>query len=143
MNYTSQPNKFNFVKGVTWSHVNRQMHEGVHLVKGDVTLLFGPTQGSFEDYRGLFYNILMQMHREPERWRYMHIYHSRVFSGKTSGRHDDETDVMIVQSFGRVKYRFDDGSEVILNPSDALYIPKGMYHNPIIMEPRITLSFAQ
>ena len=50
---------------------------------------------------------------------------------------------MIVQSFGRVKYRFDDGSEVTLNPSDALYIPKGMYHNPIIMEPRITLSFAQ
>jgi len=143
MNYTYQPKKFNFVKSLTWSHINEQMLMGVHEGKNDVTLLYGETTGRYSDYKGLLLNILMQMNREPEGWNFMHIYHSRVNKGVTAGRHNDETDVMIVQAVGKMMYRFDDGSEVIMNPSDALYIPVGMYHEPVIIGPRITLSFAQ
>lgn len=143
MNYTYQPKKFNFVKSLTWLHINEQMLTGMYEVKNDVTLLFGETHGTYTDYRGLLLNIHRQMNREPEGWDFMHIYHSRVHEGVTTGRHNDETDVMIVQAVGKIMYRFDDGSEVIMNPSDALYIPVGMYHEPVIIGPRITLSFAQ
>jgi mannose-6-phosphate isomerase-like protein (cupin superfamily) len=72
----------------------------------------------------------------------LHIYTSFSENAPTFGRHCDKTDVLIVQSFGRVKYKFDDESIVEMNPGDAIYIPKGIYHDPISFEPRVTLSFS-
>ena len=35
-----------------------------------------------------------------------------------------------------------EGKTFMLNPGDGLIIPEGVYHNPIVLEPRITLSFS-
>ena len=51
-------------------------------------------------------------------------------------------DVLIVQAIGSVCYSFDDGKIFRLNPGDSIFIPKGVYHNPIVLEPRVTLSFS-
>ena len=32
--------------------------------------------------------------------------------------------------------------EFILNPGDSLFISEGTYHDPTILEPRVTLSFS-
>jgi len=72
----------------------------------------------------------------------LHIYTSLTSSAPTFGRHCDDVDVLIVQSIGKVAYMFDDNSKVEMNPGDSLFIPKGVYHNPIVSEPRVTLSFS-
>jgi len=72
----------------------------------------------------------------------MHTYTSFGESSSTFGRHCDEVDVLIVQSIGSVSYRFDDGVTVTLNPGDSLYIKRGVYHEPFIHGPRVTLSFS-
>lgn len=41
-----------------------------------------------------------------------------------------------------MSYKFDDGELIVLKPGDGVYIPKGMYHDPIPIEPRVSLSFS-
>ena len=72
----------------------------------------------------------------------LHIYISFGKNSSTIGRHDDPDDVIIVQSIGSVYYSFDDGTSFTLNPGDSLFIPKGIFHTPITLEPRVTLSFS-
>jgi ribosomal protein L16 Arg81 hydroxylase len=72
----------------------------------------------------------------------LHIYTSKNYNGKTFGRHCDNGDVLIVQSIGKIDYKFDDDRVISLQPGDGLYIPKGVYHDPISSEPRVTLSFS-
>lgn len=72
----------------------------------------------------------------------LHIYTSFSQSAPAFPRHCDKDNVVIVQAFGKIKYGFDDGSIVEMSPGDSLYIPKGIYHTPIVSEPRITLSFS-
>ena len=71
----------------------------------------------------------------------MHIYTSFGSNASTFGRHNDDDDVIIVQSVGKVAYEFDDGNSFTLNPGDSIFIKRRVYHNPIVLEPRITLSF--
>ena len=73
----------------------------------------------------------------------MHIYLSFGADAPTFGAHRDTMDVLLVQSIGRTKYYVEglSGELVVLSPGDALYIPKGVEHEAIIMEPRATLSF--
>lgn len=72
----------------------------------------------------------------------LHIYISFGRNGLTFGRHCDNMNVLLVQSIGKMTYIFDDESEIEINPGDSLFIPKGVYHNPIVTEPRCTLSFS-
>ena len=72
----------------------------------------------------------------------MHLYTSFTSHSGSFGRHKDTEDVLIVQSIGRMQYSFDDGYTCILNPGDSLFIEKGVYHNPTIIEPRATLSYS-
>ena len=74
--------------------------------------------------------------------KHMHVYTSFGENSSTFGRHKDSMDVIIVQSIGSVCYSFDDGKIYKLDPGDSIYIPKGVYHNPIVLEPRVTLSFS-
>lgn len=71
----------------------------------------------------------------------LHTYTSFSKDSLTFGRHKDTMDVLIVQAVGLVEYFFDDGSNYKLEPGDSIYIPKGIYHEPKIFGPRITLSF--
>lgn len=78
---------------------------------------------------------------EEQKVKVMHVYFSFGKDNITFGNHYDDLNVLIVQAKGRVKYNC---SNVVytLNPGDSLYIPKETYHDPIITEPRITLSFS-
>jgi hypothetical protein len=75
-------------------------------------------------------------------WPSMHIYSTFSYKGNTFGRHKDTCNVLIVQSKGSMMYRFDNNRICILKPGDSLLIPMGIYHDPIVIEPRITLSFS-
>jgi len=72
----------------------------------------------------------------------MHLYTSFGGNADTFGRHKDGEDVIIVQSIGKVVYKFDDENSFTLYPGDSLFIKEGVYHNPIVIEPRATLSFS-
>lgn len=72
----------------------------------------------------------------------MHMYISLGRGSHTFGRHKDEMDVLIVQAKGNVEYQFDNGSKYLLNEGDSLFIPVGVYHTPIVLSPRVTLSFS-
>ena len=82
--------------------------------------------------------------------RIMHVYYSMGNKAITFGRHQDCEDVMIVQSYGTVEYLLADGTpyengeveSVKLEPGDSLWIKEGTWHNPIITQPRITLSLS-
>ena len=71
----------------------------------------------------------------------MHIYISFVSDSDNFGRHNDNDDVLLVQSIGKMKYEVE-GISYILNPGDRLFIPEQVYHTPIVLGPRVTLSFA-
>jgi ribosomal protein L16 Arg81 hydroxylase len=70
----------------------------------------------------------------------LHIYISVAGNSKTFGRHKDDMNVLIVPAIGDIIYRMDDG-EYRMSPGDALYIPSGVYHCPLVLGPRVTLSF--
>lgn len=72
----------------------------------------------------------------------MHMYISFSGEAKTFGRHNDTEDVLIVQSIGKMSYMFDNGKICTLHPGDSLFIPEGVFHTPIVSEPRVTLSFS-
>ena len=74
--------------------------------------------------------------------RDMHIYTSFSKNADTYGRHKDGDDVLIVQAIGKTSYLFDDGKEYTLSPGDSIFISKGVYHTPKVLEPRVTLSFS-
>ena len=80
------------------------------------------------------------------RTKVLHVYTSLGGNSPTFGRHKDEMDVLIIQSIGQIKYKIDndttESDTVTLNPGDGLIIKEGVYHTPIIKEPRVTLSFS-
>lgn len=71
----------------------------------------------------------------------MHTYISFGKNSMTFGNHKDDVDVLLVQAKGITSYVCDDITYT-LNPGDSLLIPKGVYHEPIVSGPRVTLSFS-
>ena len=69
-------------------------------------------------------------------------YVSFTSQSKTLGRHCDDIDVFIVGAIGITKYKFDDGKEYTIKPGCGIYIPAGVYHEPINCTPRAVLSFS-
>ena len=74
--------------------------------------------------------------------RDFHQYVSLCGRSSTFGRHNDEVNVMIVPVIGDIGYTVDGLGEVIMEPGDILYIPKYVYHEPMVLGPRATLSFS-
>ena len=75
--------------------------------------------------------------------RDFHQYVSLCGESSTFGRHNDNVDVMIVPIIGKIGYRVDGlGDRVDMEPGDVLYIPKYVYHEPVVYGPRATLSFS-
>lgn len=92
-----------------------------------------------------FHPTISKIHaimKDKYRLTTLHLYVSKNVDAKTFGRHCDNDNVLIVQSIGKMSYKFDNDQVVILTPGDGLHIPKGMYHDPIPIEPRVTLSFS-
>lgn len=70
----------------------------------------------------------------------VYMFMSYKSDAETYNRHKDEENVFLVQAFGKMMYRFDDGSVCVLEPGDSLYIPGGVYHDPKTLGRRVTIS---
>ncbi len=144
MNYTFSPNRFQLSKKVTWGDVISKMDvefsNGHHKIIVDYDI--APTIILHSDYYPGSIQDAFDEVNQSIGVNILHVYTSLGRNAKTFGRHCDTMNVLIVQSIGTISYLFDCGSEVTLNPGDSIYIPAGVYHDPIVSEPRVTLSFS-
>lgn len=72
-----------------------------------------------------------------------HIYISLLSNSETFGNHKDEMDVYYIQAQGKTKYIITEDNkefEYIVEPGDMAFFPKGIFHNPIILTPRVGIS---
>tara|TARA_B100001778_G_scaffold278328_1_gene242267 strand:- start:943 stop:1479 length:537 start_codon:yes stop_codon:yes gene_type:complete len=76
------------------------------------------------------------------------IYASWVRDGHSYGRHKDTMDVLILQVWNEMAYCIESPygekqhTSFTLSPGDAIYIRSGVYHTPIILGERMTMSFS-
>ena len=146
MEYELTKNRFEKCKEVTWDDVIDKMDHDLNI---DHCRIVGEGDGMFPSLftfsNNYFPNTLYTALEEvdlQESINSMHVYASFTRGAPTYGRHNDDTDVIIVQARGKMTYGFDDGSYAHLEPGDSLYIPAYTYHNPICNKgPRISLSF--
>ena len=74
-----------------------------------------------------------------------HIYANWIQDGHNYGRHKDGMTVILVQMWGQTAYCVESENQhnsFTLSPGDALYIRHGVYHTPVILEQRATMSFS-
>lgn len=75
-----------------------------------------------------------------------HIYASLLSNSGTFKNHQDTSDVYIVQAHGSVRYIVTEEDEqkydYTVEPGDMLYIKKFLFHEPILLGPRVTMSVA-
>ena len=114
--YIIERQAFPFIKEIQWSHVEQQrlMEEwqGIEETRGDTNLL---TECGYSE-PGLLNDVLNEMMKYG--YNSLHIYYSKLKEAKTGGKHADGLDVLIVQSYGRMKYIIDDDEKNI-----ALFLP--------------------
>lgn len=149
INYKVRRNHFPLSKSIQWKDViDKLNYEYSHGCREDICksckdILNPPTFLMISEY---FPNSIGDAYEEVciglESKMNMHLYTSLGSNADTFGRHKDTEDVMIVQSVGRMIYKFDDGCSYTLCPGDSIFIGEGVYHNPIVIEPRVTLSFS-
>ena len=100
-----------------------------------------PTLVTHNDYyKGNIHKTINNV-KKHYNFKNMHMYISFGKHSTTFRRHNDDVDVLIVQSIGKTSYKFDNGYVCELKPGDSLFIPKGVYHEPIVTEQRVSLSF--
>tara|TARA_Y100000389_G_C17409504_1_gene490055 strand:+ start:429 stop:842 length:414 start_codon:yes stop_codon:yes gene_type:complete len=71
-----------------------------------------------------------------------HLYFNITTKAETFGKHKDVMDVYFWQCQGATKWIIEDKDEVILNPGDLIFIPKGVHHNVIPLSPRLGVSMS-
>ena len=74
-----------------------------------------------------------------------HVYANWKQDGHNYGRHKDSMDVILVQMWNKTAYTVESEnqhSSFTLSPGDALYIRHGVYHTPVILGERATMSFS-
>ena len=121
---------------ISWTDVIDKLNHEVH---NNTAKIMGTTFVLHNDYRP---NTLQKAYDEVlSDEGEMHLYVSLTSDSPTFGRHKDTDDVLIVQAIGRMKY-FIQNEWVTLVPGEYLYIPEGIYHTPVVLTPRVTLSFS-
>ena len=121
---------------------------------------FGKKQGVFsrEDetrwlqIEGKLTGATLQLFREIEKkidsLLRCHIYANWIRNGNLSGRHTDNTSVLLVQAWNSVGYTVESligdkkHKSFVLQPGDALYIQQGTWHTPVVLSERMTLSLS-
>ena len=137
------PNKYNRCKDVSWEDVIVKI-EDEFIKKSHKFLPIEDRPPTFVLRNNFFPNTIQIAYDEVQvcdEIDVMHIYTSLGGGSPTFGNHKDDDDVLLVQSVGKMVYNIE-GKLFMLNPGDGLIIPAGVYHNPIVVEPRITLSFS-
>lgn len=142
--YKYMPKKYSICKNVSWDDIIKKINN--ECIRQSHRLLVNDRRESMIVLHNDFYpgSIKLAFDEVSKDCgvNVLHIYTSFSQNPPAFPRHRDKDNVTIVQSFGSIKYGFDDGSIVEMNPGDAIYIPMGVYHTPIVSEPRITLSFS-
>ena len=150
-----QSNRYDYCKDVTWEDVIKKISNGFdtstikflnykEYVQTDGMSIVKEYAPSFVMHNKYFPGSLQKVYnkvKESEGIDDMHIYTSFGCGSPTFGNHKDTVDVLIVQAVGRMAYGIND-KEYLLNPGDGIVIPCGVYHFPLVIEPRITLSFS-
>jgi ribosomal protein L16 Arg81 hydroxylase len=139
------PNHFQLCKKVTWDDVILKLSNEIENNTYGITITNNNKFPSIRLPNQFHPKSITEAFNEVKKEKDVKILHVYLsFSGEcgTFGRHKDSCDVFIVQSIGEVSYSFDDGSTYKLTPGDSIYIPNGVYHDPIIHSPRVTLSFS-
>ena len=147
-------NHFKTVKSVEWSDVIKKL--AVEFDSGSVNFIaegkeVPPTFAMHSNYYpGSITNAYEEV-KDVMGINEMHIYTSLGSKSSTYGKHKDTMDVLIVAAIGSIIYKFDNDLGRIgrkslishtLDPGDSVFIPKGFYHEPQVVEPRVTLSFS-
>lgn len=139
------PNHFQLCKKVSWEDVILKLSNEIEENTYGITITTGDKFPSIRLPNKFYPPTLKQAFdevKEKENIEILHVYLSFSKACGTFSRHKDSTNVLIVQSIGEISYRFDDNSVHTLTPGDSIFIPKGIYHDPIIKSPRVTLSFS-
>ena len=135
--------KFKYCKGIPWNDIVEKIdyeyqNDTIRVLRGDNV---GSTYVLHDEYRpGKIETVFNEVKKN---WgiEFMHVYTSLTKKSTSLKGHTDEEDVLIVQSVGQVLYDLGE-NELLLNPGDGVMLPKGQYHHPHILSPRITLSFS-
>ena len=118
--------------------LNRNIQEGQHVIAlnnlGFVTH-FGERM---EKVKPIVDHIRTMRPNEP--MYTAHVYISLLSNSETFSNHKDETDVFFVLALGKMKWIIDDTEEHKLTAGDMLFIPKGAYHAPVPLSPRVGVS---
>ena len=138
-------NHFEVVKSIDWSDVITKIgfefkNDTVNFVAKDPK-----TPPTFALHSNYYPGSIMDAYNEVKEALNvtdMHVYTSFGDNSTTYGRHKDKMNVLIVAAIGTVAYNFDDDISYTLKPGDSVLITKGVYHQPVITEPRVTLSFS-
>ena len=85
--------------------------------------------------------------RDRKRYKFsqQHVYANWIRDGHNYGRHKDAMDVIILQVWNEVAYTVESENQhnsFTLSPGDAIYIRNGVYHTPVILGERMTMSFS-
>ena len=148
MNYEYLKGRFNYCQNILWEDVIYKIDN--EFKSSSYKLLVERTQAPtfvlHNSYLpGSLKPIFERVNNEMNT-KVLHVYTSFGSNSPTFGRHSDDVDVLIIQSIGSVKYKIDNDykqSDIItLYPGDGIIIKRGVYHTPIIKEPRVTLSFS-
>ena len=136
-------NKYDYCKDITWEDVIKKIENEFQnsSLKFLVSREHAPSFVLHNRYLPDSIQRAYDKVKEFEGIDDMHIYTSLGGGSPTFGKHKDDVDVLIIQSVGRMVYVIED-KEYLLNPGDGLVIPCGVYHSPLVIEPRITLSFS-
>ena len=141
--YTSS--HYTFPKKITWDDVMEKISNEYESKSYLIISKRNVSFPSFVLHNNFFPKSILKSFNEVKNdcnIKILHTYISFCKESDTFGRHCDEVDVLIVQAIGSVSYEFDSGECYTLYPGDSLFIPKGVYHNPIVNTPRVTLSFS-
>ena len=143
MNYEYLKGRFNYCQNILWEDVIYKIDN--EFKSSSYKLLVERTQAPtfvlHNSYLpGSLKSIFERVNNEMNT-KVLHVYTSLGSNSPTFGRHKDSMDVLIIQSIGQIKYKIDNDM-VSLNPGDGVIIKRGIYHTPIIEEPRVTLSFS-
>ncbi len=135
--------QFSYCRDILWSDVIDKIDN--EFKDSSYKLLIEPTKApTFVLHNSYFPGTLGKVFNrvnEEMNTKVLHVYTSLGSNSLTFGKHNDDTDVLIIQSIGQIVYEIEDDI-ITLNPGDGIIIKEGVYHTPIVKEPRVTLSFS-
>tara|TARA_R100000353_G_scaffold167933_1_gene130233 strand:+ start:576 stop:1010 length:435 start_codon:yes stop_codon:yes gene_type:complete len=127
---------YNVCSQVSWADVIDKLNHEVH---NNTARVMGTTYVLHNNYRP---NTLQKAYEEVTLGNAnMHVFLSFTSDSPTYGKHKDPDDVLLVQAIGEMKYFIQD-QWIKIVPGQHIYIPMGVYHTPVVLTPRVTLSFS-